>query len=991
MSIVGAGGADVDEEERFSPRPHSPSMPEAIDSLGSISNGRLGSFDGRADPDAQATVTDFLEFTEHLPADMIRSLTLIGTLDRNYADASHKLHELTRQWGQLPTLAPEERPQPVQLRADISGELSNVLTSRVYSHAEAVRMAENVNRHVNRLKLIHAKLRMMLDNYPAEDEHKSPVATTRSPQLTRGTKRQPTGGDKARRPRVPRITVPGEVLAPYDVGYDTFSGESDSSEEEEDEEVVPARRTPAARAGSQKPRGRKPIDKTPKAPKLKIPKTAAQPPAPGVVGTPAGMPSATEPLKPPPENAVAGSDDAPWLRLTQWELSKLRKRMKKNAAWVPSETMIHKELKTLGRGYEGWASAKKKAEEEGRPFENSSLPQSVVDDATGSEQLPMGAVSLDSAIAAEDGKLSNRGHELNKAKKIKKDRMSDIAAKEAEESARQFALVARNFQVSFQRPQASGQPPTKAATRRQQRKRKRDSVAEADSEKPDPASLKRSKTETPVPIPQPQHINIPRSQQTSVPPPQLTPGGTQIPQSTTPVPIPMPPGQEQSIITVGTKSSATSPAPSGGDATTTTTTVPTKGPADDVPPSSPKKSTTPILPPVRETRSREAKNLAAREKAAALVPVKTSGSRAATPAATTTGAQETTTTTTTNTNTTGSSSSSSRRPSSRGHPQGAAEHAHLQHHGLAADRPRRASTARNTPAPAEQMSLATRQPSKRTKRPAPGIISRTNSGGNSAITKRKAAPKKSKRGAGGGARKREDARGGQVVAAAEAEAEVEVDEDGNVIDPNEEKYCFCNRVSYGTMVLCENESCPFEWFHLECLGLKTEKNLPKLWYCPECKDGREGGRRTMSNYNPAYPSNVSVDAGNAGIKEFITTFYGVSDTPGKNQEWVDFYLDDATLVMAKAEATGKKDILKVREGMWEKVEARKHTVDKVFPVSFSGREDEVELMLYGNVVYRLKGSADDGGEDTVDWAGYARLVRVGGEWKFAYYRVYLQR
>lgn len=820
MSTGGAGGADVDEEERFSPAPQSPSMPEAIDSLGSISNGRLGSFDGRADPDAQATVTDFLEFTEHLPADMIRSLTLIGTLDRNYADASHRLHELTRQWGQLPALAPEERPQPAQLRADISGQVSSVLTSRVYSHAEAVRMADNVNRHVNRLKLIHAKLRMMLDNYPAEDDQKGPVVTTRSPQVTRGMKRQPAGGDRARRPRVPRITVPGEVLAPYDVAYETISGGSDSSEEEEDEELGTApRRAPAARAGSQKPRGRKPTDKTPKAPKLKIPKTPAQPAAPGVAGTPAGMPSATEPLQPPPENAVAGSDDAPWLRLTQWELSKLRKRMKKNAAWVPSETMIHKELKTLGRGYEGWASAKKKAEDEGRPFEYSSLPQSVVDDATGSEQLPMGAVSLDSAIAAEDGKLSNRGHELNKAKKIKKDRMSDIAAKEAEESARRFALVARNFQVSFQQPQPSEQQPNKAATRRQQRKRKRDSVTDADAEKPDPASLKRSKTETPVPIPQPQHINIPRSQQTPVPPPQLTPGGTQIPQSTTPVPIPMPPGQEQSIITVGTKSSATSPAPSGGDATTTTTTVPTKGPADDVPPSSPKKSTTPILPPARETRSREAKNLAAREKAATSAPVKTPGSRAATPAAAAPG-QET----------------STRRPSSRGHAQGGADHAH-HHPGLAADRPRRASTARNTPAPEP---TPARQPSKRTKRPAPGIISRTNSGGNNAITKRKAAPKKSKRGAGAGARKREDARG----QAAEAEAEVEVDEDGNVIDPNEEKYCFCNRVSFGTMVLCENESCPFEWFHLECLGLKTEKNLPKLWYCPECKNGREGGRRT---------------------------------------------------------------------------------------------------------------------------------------------------
>lgn len=85
------------------------------------------------------------------------------------------------------------------------------------------------------------------------------------------------------------------------------------------------------------------------------------------------------------------------------------------------------------------------------------------------------------------------------------------------------------------------------------------------------------------------------------------------------------------------------------------------------------------------------------------------------------------------------------------------------------------------------------------------------------------------------------------------------------------------------------------------------------------------------------------------------------------------------------------DILKVREGMWEKVEERKHTVFKVFPVSFSGNENEVELMLYGNVVYRLKGEQSAGG--AVDWAGYAKLARVDGdkEWKFVHYRVYIQR
>lgn len=779
MSTTGASGGavEMEDEEQLSPRQTSASMQGAMDSLGAIKNSLGPALDERADPDAQATVTDFLEFTEHLPADMTRSLTLIGKLDNEYADASTRLHDLTKLWGQLPTLPAKEKPQPAQLRADISDKLNRGLTSRVYSQAEAVRMADNINRHVNRLKLIHAKLCTMLENYPADDEHKSP-ARPKSPQLTRGKQRQPGAAEKGRRPLGPRITVPGEVLAPYDVGYDTYSGNSESSEEEEEDVETGRKRTPAAGAGAQKPRGRKPVEKPPKAPKLKLPKppavaaqvTGSNPVDPANLANPANpakpavrLQRTTTVLRPPPENAVAGSEDAPWLQLTLWELSKLRKRMKKNSAWVPSDTMINRELKTLGRGYDGWSSAKKAAEEAGVPFEPT-LPQPIVDAATGSQHLPMGAVSLDSALAAEDKTLTNRGHELNKAKKIKKNRMSDQAAKEAEESARRFALVARNFQVSFQQPQPSAQPPAQPPaqpaaqpatkkTKRQQRKRKRDSVSEADAEMPDSGNLKRSKTETPVPIPQ--HISL--SRQTPIPPPQLTPGGTQAPQSTTPVPIPLP-GQDQSIM-VGTKSSGgTSPAPStDAGASATTTTVPVKTPAGEPP--SPSKTITPALPSVRETRARDAKT---KDKTTVPPPIKTTGSRGNTPGIKTPSVEP------------------ARRPSSRGQGQEAP--------GLAAERSRRASTARNTPAPDASL----RQPSKRTKRPAPGIISRTNSGGNSAITKRKAAPKKSKRGA--GAQKKE------------AEAEVEVDEEGNVIDPNEARYCVCNRVSFGTMVMCENEN-----------------------------------------------------------------------------------------------------------------------------------------------------------------------------------------
>lgn len=47
------------------------------------------------------------------------------------------------------------------------------------------------------------------------------------------------------------------------------------------------------------------------------------------------------------------------------------------------------------------------------------------------------------------------------------------------------------------------------------------------------------------------------------------------------------------------------------------------------------------------------------------------------------------------------------------------------------------------------------------------------------------------------------------------------EEDMDVDDPNEERYCYCNRVSFGEMVGCDGDKCKIEWFHLECVGLRS--------------------------------------------------------------------------------------------------------------------------------------------------------------------------
>ena len=45
------------------------------------------------------------------------------------------------------------------------------------------------------------------------------------------------------------------------------------------------------------------------------------------------------------------------------------------------------------------------------------------------------------------------------------------------------------------------------------------------------------------------------------------------------------------------------------------------------------------------------------------------------------------------------------------------------------------------------------------------------------------------------------------------------DDDDDDVDGTEPRYCYCNQVSYGEMVACDMDSCPREWFHLDCVGL----------------------------------------------------------------------------------------------------------------------------------------------------------------------------
>lgn len=115
-------------------------------------------------------------------------------------------------------------------------------------------------------------------------------------------------------------------------------------------------------------------------------------------------------LKPPPQDAKPGGKHLPWLQLTDWEMMQLRKRMKKNAKWQPSDDMIRKELLDLGRG----AKAREEARKCGTGFEDLVMEESG--------EAGSGKRELDD----RDFEGLNRGMRLNVAKKRKRERTKDF-------------------------------------------------------------------------------------------------------------------------------------------------------------------------------------------------------------------------------------------------------------------------------------------------------------------------------------------------------------------------------------------------------------------------------------------------------------------------------------------------------------------------------------------------------------------------------------
>jgi len=413
-----------------------------------------------SDPDIQATLSDFLTYTEHFPSHLARALNLVQE-QRNKAEKNiGAVHGDTTAYSILPSIK-HGRPDPVQLRKDISLALEEAEGACRMSVEEALRLDHECQREAQRLDVVNEKLKAQ-PKPPSRDPTPEQQALT-SPNLKRerrmssrvddgkSEKQSRRMQDKAAsKLRGRKVMVPGEVLPPPDPNalLETMSDWTSPRpspsllDDPMDQDIK--KTTPRPRSRTPKPprtdkERREQQERDRKAESLK----ARAPRAPGQPGTNAhsavagiSTSNALLALTEPPADAAKGSKWLPWIKLTEWEMAKLRKRMKKNAIWVPSQTMVRRELKNLGRGLVGKEAARQQAEANGTSLideHNEVDPTKVM--ISGEETDQINAMLGPQVYADDDdadAELINRGMRLNEAKKLKKQRLLEEQALQAQ-------------------------------------------------------------------------------------------------------------------------------------------------------------------------------------------------------------------------------------------------------------------------------------------------------------------------------------------------------------------------------------------------------------------------------------------------------------------------------------------------------------------------------------------------------------------------------
>ncbi|KAF2464641.1 uncharacterized protein BDR25DRAFT_271676 [Lindgomyces ingoldianus] len=804
-----------------------------------------------ANPDAQTTVNDFLDYTEFFPSDLIRSLRLIRDLDSNYLDATEAVHELTKTYGNLPHIPESERPRPQYLRKEIAAQLDQAVYCRESTYAEAARLYEVAERHCHRLKIIKRKLQA-LPQPPSRDPTPAPVSPQATRSANRGYERTPRihlhfdggrhGASSTARPR-DRSRKPTAPL-PRALSLDSLSSSDMSDAESEVRSTIDL-----ATAHSPK----KIKEKTPKPPKparFRMPGSQGTNVHSSIAGI--STSNALAKLSPPPADARPGSKFAPWFKLTEYEMAVLRKQMKKNAIWCPSDTMIRRELERKGRGHVNYDKEKARCEATGEEFIDEDLeepsvpkvnppalvnPNPPADAAPPTPNPAPAPVEPPKDTVREDTATVNKGMKLNEAKeakKVKRESQREQAMRDAqglEDATRKIKEAAENLkELNFASDSVNVTPTAqrRKSTTKTTNKRKRECTPPPPPAADTPTTITREASsvsqDSGTKPPDPKRLrlqNLPPLAPAPAPAPTPvapTPATVTTPKVTTPIittpvvhtPIPLPDPIKTITVQVplapagpSTPKSATKPA-STAPSRHVTPALPSptqnKKPQEAVP-----TLAQPTQPTVTAASSRPRRESVASKvptpPPAPVEPVQPPKARK-----TPTPAPEPVR----------SSPGPVTRPrSSRGHmptPKAQSEEPKLNDLGRNTRELRRhsifsQSAVTATPVPTRM--------STRKKPPPKGDITSAEDGQKTVTNVKRAQGSKNKK---------------------KKKADEEPTEPLEEIDPNEPRYCICDDVSFGQMIQCDN-NCEKEWFHLDCVHM-TEKEIPSRrakWYCPDCR------------------------------------------------------------------------------------------------------------------------------------------------------------
>ncbi|KAF2280372.1 uncharacterized protein EI97DRAFT_455271 [Westerdykella ornata] len=775
-----------------------------------------------ANPDAQATVNDFLDYTEYFPADLARSMSLIQDLKRTCLNATDAVHQLTEVYSRLPTIPGPERPDPVALRKQIASALNQALYSQQLAATESARLTEVASRYVRRLTVIRKKLEAA-PQPPSRDPTPAPVSPKASRSLARPYE------------NTPRLNLHFSHGASTSnrKGHPSATGRADSraSTSDSDTDTSDLR---AARLASIKLKG--PKERTPRPPKPVRPRVTG--PAPISTSTALAM------LSPPPPDAKPGSKYAPWFKLTEYEMAVLRKSMKKNALWTPSDTMIRRELEKKGRGHFYYEQAKARCEATGEelldeePYQSSSTKLPLVtpsDTVVNGDHLATPVAPLRDSLK-EDTSTVNKGMKLNEAKeakRAKRESQREMAMRDAQslvDTARKVEQAAESLkELNF-----PSEPVTVTPTRRSSaaaaNKRKRDSssapITETSGRTREASHVSRDSSKPP-------EAKRMRMTNLSIIPPPLSSGWTSTPAPptatshatmTSPVFIGLTQPSTEALL-----ESSTTPAEVAGTTTVPlapsgpTTPEPNKEPslreqsrqptpAQTSPHTAPHSPTFPILT-AASSRPRRESVMAPKVPSPPPAPEPaTKPSKPSPPVPQRAHESELQQ----GTDVVPEAESKRERPATR--PRSARHHVPTPK--AQSEEPKPMETGKSTRELRRHsifgqsaVTLPTRTSSRR-KPPPKGDVTSAENGQKSVTTVRRAQGSKNKK------KKKAD------------EQANEVDD----IDPNEERYCICDDVSYGEMISCDNH-CEREWFHLECVGM-TSNDIPARrakWYCPDCR------------------------------------------------------------------------------------------------------------------------------------------------------------